>query len=258
MGKGIKRLGWGGVVLSSLNTLFSRYLDYRDAEALGLSADVWLTIGLGVFFASVIALLLWWQKERDNAKVTQTQEKQSIGIEVFANREKVARERGSLTQELEGYKRVWAIWHQGGIVLELNIVEKCHLEKLILPNPNNDGILGLIAKANLGKVEEIQITERKTTIKGHIEKVAEKVNKSGDVRYYDGLISCTVIIADKEKLEDNELSDEAWVRIETGIPFQDTSNRPHILIYKKRNPQLVEAMRKHYIAVWDDSIPSKY
>jgi len=74
MDKWIKRLGWGGVVVSSTITGFSRYLDFKDAQALGLSADTWLSIGLGIFIICIIALLLWWQKELGDIRATVTKE----------------------------------------------------------------------------------------------------------------------------------------------------------------------------------------
>lgn len=59
----VKKLGWVGLVLSIIVSGFSRYLDFKDAQALGLSAGIWLSIGLGVFFISIVTLILWWQRE---------------------------------------------------------------------------------------------------------------------------------------------------------------------------------------------------
>jgi len=67
----VKKLGWAGVIISVIINGFSRYLDFKDAQALGISADIWLSIGLGLFFIAIITLILWWQREmRNRAKET--------------------------------------------------------------------------------------------------------------------------------------------------------------------------------------------
>ncbi len=48
-----------GVTLS----LWSRYLDYEDTIALGIKPDIWLLIGLGVFFLSVVLMLTKFQRQ---------------------------------------------------------------------------------------------------------------------------------------------------------------------------------------------------
>jgi len=80
----VKKLGWAGVIISAIINGFSRYLDFRDAQALGISADIWLSIGLGLFFIAIITLILWWQREMSNrAKETRKPTQQNNIEEVL-------------------------------------------------------------------------------------------------------------------------------------------------------------------------------
>jgi hypothetical protein len=176
------------------------------------------------------------------------------GIKVYANRSEISEKRGQLSRELAGYERVWAIWHEGRIVLDSDEVKKFKVERLILTNPNDDYMMRYFINRGDDKKEisKEDIQTRCNTIKDTAKKIA---GMGTTVQYYSAPISCSLILADTIKLADDKFSDNAWARIETGIPFQDTGNRPHIVITKLGKPELFEALRQHFIRIWENSVP---
>ncbi len=56
-------VGWPMTTIGVTLSLWSRYLDYEDTIALGIKPDIWLLIGLGVFFLSVILMLAKFQRQ---------------------------------------------------------------------------------------------------------------------------------------------------------------------------------------------------
>ena len=59
------RLGWSGIIISIVISLYSRYLEYREKTLLGISPDLWLTIGLVVFFLAIFVQLAWHEKSHN-------------------------------------------------------------------------------------------------------------------------------------------------------------------------------------------------
>ncbi len=57
-----------GAILST----WSRFLDFRDTIALGLSADIWLIIGLALFFVTVILMLVQFSRRMPKASTKGT------------------------------------------------------------------------------------------------------------------------------------------------------------------------------------------
>jgi len=54
---------WPMTTIGVMLSLWSRYLDYEDTIALGIKPDIWLLIGLVVFFLSVILMLAKFQRQ---------------------------------------------------------------------------------------------------------------------------------------------------------------------------------------------------
>lgn len=244
----------GGVVISLLINGFSRYLDYVDAKSLGLSPDAWLSIGLGMFFASVIALLIWWQKQL--GRTSQEKKIKSEAIEgekqpifsFYINRTELMRTTGTLADLLSVYERVWAIFHTGEISKVSGVLAKCRIERLILTDPRDKYMMKkLEPRGNNAKQYQDQIRQ-----------VAEMASKNGsDVRYYKGPIGSSLIIADTMRLADDKFSEQAWAQIETGIPFLSPQDRPSFVIYNKDNGKdAFNAFLSHFNTMWNRSEPA--
>lgn len=187
---------------------------------------------------------------RSQIKVAET----TLGIKAYAGRPELRKIRGELSKELEGYERVWAIWHEGRQVLDAGEVKRCHIERLILTDPSDDYMMKHFEN-RWGK--GLKSSEGTTTLKGDtIKDTAAKFAKTGtEVRYYSSPISDTLILADTVRLSDDTFSDKAWARIETGIPFHDTNNRVNIVITKGQKPEQFEALLIHFGEIWDNSRP---
>jgi len=56
-------LGWVLAIIAVADSIWSRYLDYRDTVALGLSHEFWLGAGLLLFFVAVLIIVYQSQKQ---------------------------------------------------------------------------------------------------------------------------------------------------------------------------------------------------
>lgn len=175
------------------------------------------------------------------------------GIEAYAGRLELTKGRGHLRQELKGHKKVWVIWHEGRVALESGELEDCHIDRLILTDPEDIYMMKRYAD-RWNKLEEID-NKGVELKRREIEDTAKQIKKvtGAEIRYYSGPTSCTLILADTIKLADDGFSDNAWARMETGIPFHDTNNRPNIVLKKGQKPDQFEALRQHYIRMWANS-----
>jgi hypothetical protein len=250
----LKRLGWGGVVITIIIVGFSRYLDYKDAVALGWSGDVWLSIGLGVFFVCVIALLLWWQRLLSQ-KTTECKPTTVTKPEVYLTRTEMTANRGAFAEEFEDMEKIWAIWSTGKIISAGGNLERIHMERLVLTNPKNEFLMQyqepICRDKDVAKIQR-HISQHYLTI----EEIADSASGTGcEVRLYDGPVKDSIIIADIINYKGDEFSDGAFVRIETGAPFVEYENRINIVIEKSKHKDVFKSFVKHYNEVWDRSEP---
>jgi len=58
-------LGWVLAIIAGAEAIWSRYLDYRDTVALGLSPEFWLGAGLLLFFVAVLVIVYQFQKQTE-------------------------------------------------------------------------------------------------------------------------------------------------------------------------------------------------
>lgn len=176
------------------------------------------------------------------------------GIEVYANRIELTKAKGELSKELNDCEKVWAIWHEGNIAIQSDEIKKLNFERMVLTSPNDSYMV-----TNLAKRGEVKANIDTNKIKGkkmELQENAKIIAKNcREVRYYRGPISCVLILADKVNLAENNFSDKAWARVETGIPFNATNDRPHIVINKKYQSQQFDAFREHFELIWNNSDP---
>ena len=233
-----------GVIING----FSRYLDYKDAQALGLSEGVWLSIGLGVFFASVIALLLGWQRlmsQRRNVGAIIEQNTNLSTIEFYRTREELTKARGKMETELKGAEKIWLATWMGKYFRSEALFNKHHIDRLLIIDPT-----GSLSKSHVKVIDEdAEDLEKEVML------TSKAAKKSGAiVRFADFPIMDAVIIVDKKRFRgENDFTDEAWVRVETAIPFRDPNNCPNFVVYKSKDPQLFQALIEHYCTMWDMS-----
>lgn len=57
--------GWVLALVAGIDALWSRYLDFRDTVALGLSPEFWLSVGLVLFFVAVLIIVYQFQKQTE-------------------------------------------------------------------------------------------------------------------------------------------------------------------------------------------------
>ncbi len=258
-------------VVGVIGILVSIGFNIKDAievGQMGLPTPAWTAIGLIVFFVCFFALLYLWRKhmllyqsttqatDMNMSDATQNKKKQSKGLGVYTNRANLRNERGELSNELKGHERVWAIWHECRIATLKQEVQKCNIEKVILTHPLDNYMIAHFVNMAIDKPLTINDMKQEIRLKtNEIKHTAKHIKGTGaEVRYYKGPISCTLILADTMRLEGNKFSEKAWARIETGIPFQDTDNRPNIVIMNQYQPELFEVLRKHFDLIWDKSI----
>lgn len=58
-------LGWVLAIIAGADAIWSRYLDYKDTVALGLSPEFWLGSGLLLFFVAVLVIVYQFQKQTE-------------------------------------------------------------------------------------------------------------------------------------------------------------------------------------------------
>jgi len=150
-------------------------------------------------------------------------------------------------------QKIWAIWSTGKIISAGGNLENIHIERLVLTNPKNEYLMKYmepICKDNDADKIQRHISQHALTI----DEIADSASKTGcEVKLYDGPIRDSIIIADRVNYKGDEFSDDAFVRIETGVPFIEYEKRINIVINKGKNKDAFKAFVKHYNEIWSRS-----
>ena len=238
------KLIWGGVLLVAI-AVFRWWIGLPWYAVLVFTAGV-LAVMVGVTY-------LVLRKRNVRLKVRPVPD----AIEAYASRTELIRARGQLSDDLKPYVRVWAIWHEGRVVTQGHEIKHCNIERLILTDPKDAYMMKRYVD-RWKKLDEIDDSDVKLK-SAEIEDTTKKIRNQGtEVRFYNGPTSCTLILADTIKLADDQFSAEAWARVESGIPFDDTTNRASVVITKAKKPEQFEALHKHYIAMWKNSRQAQF
>jgi hypothetical protein len=234
---------WFGKRLESLldNTIFAILLGIGVAVwgiIKSLPAPVIFVITLVAILAILGILRLIW-----SGILKQRQSKPTI--EFYRTREELTRTRGKMETELKGASKIWIATWMGKYFRTENLFEKHHVDKLIIINSKGDFI----------KSHEKITEEDAEDIDKEVTLTSKRAKKSGTiVKFADFPITDFLMIVDKKRLEnETDFTDDAWLRVETAIPFNDPNNCPNFVIYKSKDPHLFQALIRHYCIMWDMS-----
>jgi hypothetical protein len=188
---------------------------------------IWIPSIVGIILLALVLYSVW---KRPN---------------VYINRTELRKNRGSLSDELQDCKRVWAISHTCSITELQGILNEIKVERLVLTDPLDDYMMSKLDPQD-------QDGKTATMYRNQIERAKDKAHRKGaKVRFYSGPIANSLIIADTQSLPRDSFSKESWARLESGIPFLTPESRPSILIRKKGDEKAFEAMLSHFEVVWD-------
>jgi len=224
-----------------------------------VTTHTWIKeMGILVTFVFGMTLVAWYlpkiSPRLSGASLEEKETRSGEGVrykaELYTSRNELAKERGTLSDELSGYERVWAVFHTGTIITLLGVLAKCHFERLILTDPRDNYMMQRLEPR--GKQSQNILM-----YKNQIKQVAEMVSKMGtDVRYYAGPIGDSLIIVDKIRLTDDRFSEQAWAKIETAIPFLAPDDRFSIVVKNKDNANAFNALLAHFNILWARSAPT--
>lgn len=206
---------------------------------------IWLLVGVFLFllvtFEGAYRIV---HKKTQSAKefLVAKQTTRKPPWDFYLNRKDLATARGTLSEELKGMQKIWAIWTTGGNVLENDEMLSKNINpkefKLILSDPNDDDMMGNIEPRGGGNKERWKI---------QIQSIAGQVHRiGGAVYFYRGIIGDDLLVADPIFNKDNKFSDNAWARVDTTIPYRANSKRSSYKVIKKEALGQFESLVEHF------------
>jgi len=171
-------------------------------------------------------------------------------IEFYHTRDEMIAKRGTLPTELQDMKKVWASWWTAISPTSMRIFDpntvkrQPSVNRMILFHP-----CGKYIKAHTA------IDARdETVLTNQIEASRIEAQSVGvEVRFFDGFIE-GMIIADPISADEDQFSDESWIRVETAVPYRNNKDCCNFVIYKKQDHDLFDALLEHYKLLWGKSV----
>lgn len=184
-----------------------------------------------------------------SVKTQQQELPEHNGREFYLTRGELVTVRKKMSTELKGATKIWIATWIGRYFLTEELFSKYHVDRLLLLDPYSQ--YAKIHTGITGADEDVFVNS--------INDVAKLAQKSDTiVRFADFPIMDFVMIVDKECFRDeNKFTDDAWIRVETAIPFGDPNNCPNFVVYNKgeENQEWFKALVKHYNLLWGKGRP---
>ncbi|MFZ5645832.1 MAG: hypothetical protein ACOY46_19925 [Bacillota bacterium] len=146
--------------------------------------------------------------------------------------------------ELKNISEAWFAWPsgsvQGGTVLKAS--KDLNKGRLVLIHPDSESLKQLkqISDPYLFSVEKLREEIKILT--------NYAISRNIDVRWYDGLIVNSVVIA-------NPKADYAWARLEPIINWCAPTNRPSFIVSTAKGKETFQEIFNSYIELWKSSKP---
>lgn len=142
-------------------------------------------------------------------------------------------------RELENIEELWAAWHTGPYASLEAFFPTGRQGRILLTKPSSSVV------EPLAKVGERDADSMTGVIKGITQRALQK---GLDVRWLDGLVCNSLIIANPKK-------DSAWARLEVLIPDQPPKKRPSFRVEKASSKDLFETFYYAFEGMWNASEP---
>lgn len=224
---------FAGGVIGAIMAVGSYGLDAFDVVALGVPLEGWVAIGSGIFFASVLAIVLPIHI-RPPGPLDQADD--TIG---FA--ESRRRLKKTLQDEASQFDTVCALLHTGLNADSQMVWETGRYKELILLDPDGK-YLPLCVPALGHDLDVLQSIIRAVTRRARDAKV--------DVRWYDGPVPVTMTIGNPE-------GEGGVIRVEVPLTFSPLDARPSFYVEKNRHPELYVKLIDQYKKIWASASESR-
>ena len=145
-----------------------------------------------------------------------------------------------LEKELRRVHEAWALWRIGTHLRVSQELKLPQWKRVILIDPGGD-LIKILARDDKRPLSVLVDNIRETT-REYLE-----LNGEREIRWYNGIISETMIIANPNSRL------RAWIRLESGLPIPGGFGRSQRYIYRLFHPRLYKTLHDYYNAIWDNT-----
>jgi hypothetical protein len=140
--------------------------------------------------------------------------------------------------ELQNAREVWCLWFSGGNALNNGLLESGKIKKIVLTSPNETDMINKLGSEAWG--------EKPNNMVENILRLTEICRNKIEVRWWEGLSSNVMVFF-------NPNDDDAKVLIDLKIHHLTDDQRPQIIIWKSRMPDMYKRLRVAYDYIWEKS-----